>query len=111
MIFLLTCQPETCKIQHMVNQATPLLESLPETLPSVNRENRLGPEWKDRLARAGITQERVALMSHLCHPAARRVTVQFVNAVLNGKGACPEWLRGLIRDLVEAAEHGGDGYG
>lgn len=71
-----------------------------------NRPNRLPDSYRLRLMEAGITQEAVALASPGHHPEGREVTIQFVNRVLNGKQACPDWLRGEIDELLAEADEG-----
>jgi len=73
-------------------------------MAAVKTQNRLPKSYKRRLARAEISQQRVALASSAYHPDGHEVTLQFVNRVLNRLQACPDWLRAqLDRMLSEAA--------
>ena len=67
------------------------------------RPNWLPESYRRRLMEAGITQYAVAQASARFHPKRRKVTDQFVNRVLVGRSACPDWLRKQLDRMLKAA--------
>lgn len=67
------------------------------------KSNRLALQYKRDLATAGISHGRVARESWRARPCKQVVSHQFITAVLNGE-ACPEWLRGLLDDMLAEAK-------